>query len=198
MARGSLPQPGEPIQLGEFLQGDYRHPAVYFLHDEGALVYVGQTTNLMWRINQHLQEGAKTFDAVAFAMCCVSRLLEVEGHYIREYVPHYNRCGIAETVRREQGYIPDNPPLHEIDGEDCVQSLGLSRIMGCDRAFAKELMGLLGKTHIPLGRAFELAVTFKQPEDWKPRDPAGFRAIVPTAMLEPVDDPELPPEALAA
>lgn len=185
MARDQIPEPGDPIQLGEFLLGDYRHPAVYFLYDEGAVVYVGQTKTLKWRIGTHLVEGVKTFDAVAFAPCCVSRLLDVEAHYIRKFTPQYNQCGIAKTVRREDGYIPDDPPLHEIDGEPYVRSLGLSRIMGCERAFAKELLALIQKPEIPLGDAFYFAVTMKQPEDYQPGDPKGFRALVRSTALVP-------------
>lgn len=186
MAHNPIPEPCDPIQLGEFLLGDYRQPAVYFLYDEGVLVYVGQTTTLKWRIETHLQEGVKTFDAVAFAPCCVSRLLEVESYYIRKFAPQYNQCGIAKAVRREESYIPDDPPLYEIEGQLYVRSLGLSRIMGCDRAFAKELLALIQKPEIPLGDAFYFAATMKQPEDYQPGDPKGFRAVVQSSALAPV------------
>ena len=157
MAKSSIPQPGEEIQLGDLLQGDYRFPAVYFLHDEGEIVYVGQSKTLRWRIEQHLSEGVKTFDAVSFARCCVSRLLEVEGEYIRKLSPRYNNCQIAVTVRREASCIPDNPPLRMIDGQQMVGSLGLSRIMLCDRSFAKMLLDGLGKQYVTLQDAFWMA-----------------------------------------
>lgn len=171
MAVDSIPEPGESIQLGEFLQGEYRHPAVYFLMDEGAVVYVGQTTNLKWRIDQHIQQGVKEFDSVAFAPCCVSRLLEVESHYIREMAPPYNQCGIAKAARREDSYIPDDPPVHDRDGELCVGSLGLSRIMNCERDFAKMLLKGMGKTEVKLVDAFALAMTVRPATE--PSSPSG-------------------------
>ena len=176
MAEASIPQPGGVIQLGDFLKGDHRFPAVYFLHDEGEVVYVGQSKTLQWRIEQHLTEGVKEFDGVSFVACCVSRLLDVEGRYIRELTPRYNNCAIATKARREAAYIPDAPPVRVIDGQMLVGSLGLSRIMHCDRAFARMLLDGLGKQLVSIPDAFWLAC-FVKPADYteQPRKSAAAK-----------------------
>jgi hypothetical protein len=112
-----------------------------------------------------LREGVKTFDAVSFAPCCVSRLFEVEGHYIRKLVPTYNQCTVAKSVRFEDSLISDNPPIRVIDGQDCVGSLGLSRIMLCSRPFAKQLIAMTGKDHVTLGEAFQIAMMVREPTE---------------------------------
>ena len=104
MANGSMPQPGEPIQLGEFFLDDRRFPAVYFLCYRSEVVYVGQSRTLRARIDQHLEEGAKLFDAVAYIRCPFNRLTKIEGYYIRQMVPKYNACAIAKKVRERESW----------------------------------------------------------------------------------------------
>lgn len=145
MAKGPLPQPGEPIQLGDFLLGDYRHPAVYFLHDEDEIVYVGQSTTLRWRIETHLGQGLKTFDAVSFIPCCVSRLLEIEAAYIRKLVPKYNQCTVSKSARTEASYMPDRIRVRLVDGVPHVSSIGLAFMMGCNRTYAKQMIAMTKK-----------------------------------------------------
>lgn len=138
MAYRSLPVPCEPILLGEFLSGDYRHPAVYLLYFRGEVVYVGQSRTLKLRIDEHLVQGLKTFDAVAFVRCPFNRLNEVESHFIRELAPRYNNCATARKVRQRASWStqrnrrelnramfadpqtldPDN--LTFMDAKDCV------------------------------------------------------------------------------
>jgi hypothetical protein len=104
MAYETMPQPGDPIQLGEFLLEDRRFSAVYFLFCGGRVVYVGQSRTLKFRIDQHLEEGAKEFDAVAFIRCTIDRLTEIEGYYIRHFVPKYNDCAIAKKSRQRESW----------------------------------------------------------------------------------------------
>lgn len=158
-----IPQPCEPILLGEFLRCDQRFPAVYFLHDDGEVVYVGQSTTLRWRIETHLSEGAKTFDAVSFIPCCVSRLREIEGHYIRELAPTYNQCGIANRAREEDSFMPEAPRVRVVNGESVVGSLGLSRLMDCSREFAKGLIALTGKTEVSVVDAIWFCAHVREP-----------------------------------
>lgn len=104
MAYKNMPQPGDPIQLGEFLLEDSRFSAVYFLCYRGEVVYVGQSRTLKFRIEQHLDEGVKLFDAVAFVRCPFNRLTEVEAHYIRQMVPKHNACAVAKRVRERESW----------------------------------------------------------------------------------------------
>lgn len=75
--------------------GAIRLGYVYFLVREGRVVYVGQT-RVGWpaRIEQHAADPNKDFDDVWFIRCPMESLDEVEGRYIREIRPEYNRMGI--------------------------------------------------------------------------------------------------------
>lgn len=124
MAKPQITEPGEPIHLGEFFLEDRRFPAVYFLYHHGEVVYVGQTTTLKSRIDTHLSEGVKTFDAVGFIRCTIDRLLEIEAKFIRSLAPKYNECSVAKKMRereswareqnREQSRIVE-PMMYHID-----------------------------------------------------------------------------------
>jgi hypothetical protein len=95
-----VPELGVPVQLSHFFLEDRRFPAVYFLFHEGLVVYVGQTKTLKFRIEGHIAEGAKQFDAVGFIPCSVGRLLALERRYIRQLAPKYNACLVAQAARR--------------------------------------------------------------------------------------------------
>ena len=99
MAYGSLPKPCDPVHLSQFFLEERRFPAVYFLWDDGVLVYVGQSKTLKWRIETHLTEGKKVFDSVSFIPCTIDRLMEIEGHFIQKFAPKYNHCAVANSVR---------------------------------------------------------------------------------------------------
>lgn len=107
----AMPNPGFPIPLGEFLLEDTRFPAVYFLLSRGEIVYVGQSRTLRARIDAHLTEGVKVFDAVAFIRCPVNRLTKIESHYIRELNPKYNACAVARKVRERESWCQDSARL---------------------------------------------------------------------------------------
>ena len=62
---------------------------VYFLFDCGKLVYVGQSTNVLKRIGDHIKS-VKVFDSHAVIECLEETLLDLESAYIMEYKPYYN------------------------------------------------------------------------------------------------------------
>ena len=35
---------------------------LYFLYDKGQLVYIGKSSNIFYRVGQHIQQGIKEFD----------------------------------------------------------------------------------------------------------------------------------------
>jgi hypothetical protein len=65
-------------------------PCVYFLIEAGAVVYIGQTRNLAYRLLQHTQDG-KRWDRVLFLPMPVAELLRVEAHWIAALQPALNR-----------------------------------------------------------------------------------------------------------
>ncbi len=130
MAREFILEPCKPIPLGEFLLQDSRFPAVYFLLHREDVVYVGQSTRLRSRIETHLGEGVKLFDAVAFIRCNVGQLLSLEGHYIRQFSPKYNACKIAKKARERKEWqrgpqwpaaqtVDLDAPIETIDASEC-------------------------------------------------------------------------------
>lgn len=63
---------------------------VYFLCRGAAVVYVGQSTNVISRIATHSGEGVKEFDRAYFVGVPRSRLDDVEAAFIRFFRPEYN------------------------------------------------------------------------------------------------------------
>lgn len=106
-----MPQPSAPVHLGDFLLEQHRFPAVYLLYYRGEVVYVGQSKTLKARIEQHLTEGVKKFDEVAFIRCCVSQLLPIEARYIRDLAPKYNACQLSKKLRERQSWTRANNRL---------------------------------------------------------------------------------------
>jgi hypothetical protein len=134
MTNVSIPIPCDPIRLGEFLLSKAKFPAVYFLFKRGELVYVGQSKTLYLRIEEHLTQGVKLFDAVAYLRCSVDQLTRIEGHYIRTCVPKYNDCAIARKARDKAGWAKDRArrrvsgnrkeepleSLERVDAAECI------------------------------------------------------------------------------
>ena len=67
---------------------------VYFLLNSGEVVYVGQTSSA-WpkRILQHIKDQEKIFDDVWCLEVDRQSLTAVEGRFIKEFRPKYNRTG---------------------------------------------------------------------------------------------------------
>lgn len=105
-------KPCEPIRLGEFLLEDRRFCAVYFLYHRGDVVYVGQSRTLKSRIDEHLSQGVKVFDSVAFIRCGFNRLTEIESYYIRELAPKYNNCKITKKARERESWKHESNRRH--------------------------------------------------------------------------------------
>jgi len=64
-------------------------PFVYFLIDGEAIVYIGQSVQLLSRINTHLQNG-KQFDKVAVYNVKALGMIDIEAMNIFKYLPFYN------------------------------------------------------------------------------------------------------------
>lgn len=83
----------EILQLmsGRLKDLDYCHktPCIYFLLQEGVIVYVGMSTSLQVRISSHSQD--KIFDRVLYLDYHDSNIEEVEASFIRYLKPKYNR-----------------------------------------------------------------------------------------------------------
>ena len=74
------------------LKGNYpKETFVYFLLKNKKIVYVGQTTNGLNRIKEHLLNCNKDFDDFKILKCDESELNELENNYIIKYNPKYNK-----------------------------------------------------------------------------------------------------------
>jgi len=65
-------------------------PGVYFLCQDGKIMYIGQSVNVASRIVSHVKEKAKKFNSVFFIPCPINRLDDLEGALIRKYKPELN------------------------------------------------------------------------------------------------------------
>ena len=66
-----------------------RH-AVYFLLLGDVIVYIGQSTSLLGRLDKHLKDEGKRFDGVAYFVNLPGGLTDCEYINIRHYSPVYN------------------------------------------------------------------------------------------------------------
>lgn len=70
---------------------------IYFLIDNEEVVYVGQTTNGLARIEVHRRD--KQFDKVYTILCEPENLDHIENSYIMKYQPKYNKTpNMTESV----------------------------------------------------------------------------------------------------
>lgn len=87
---------------------------IYFLLMDREIVYVGQTTNFLARLNKHQRDG-KVFNGVSFIQCGEAQLDDLEAMYIDAFLPEYNRTtGIkdARSIRRKTVTGVHASPLH--------------------------------------------------------------------------------------
>lgn len=64
---------------------------IYFLILGDEIVYVGQSVDVLGRINTHYREGQKQFDSYSFVKVPAEDLCNQEAKYIAEINPEYNR-----------------------------------------------------------------------------------------------------------
>jgi predicted DNA-binding transcriptional regulator AlpA len=84
----------EPVRVGAMALPANREPAhlvgVYFLFFHSELVYVGASSNALFRIGQHVRAAEMQFTHWAFTSCSLRSLADTEEQYIRAYSPRYN------------------------------------------------------------------------------------------------------------
>ena len=64
---------------------------IYVLLKNNAVVYVGQSDNIISRVGTHLANPSKSFDSVRYAVVENGDLNEIEADLIVKYQPHLNR-----------------------------------------------------------------------------------------------------------
>jgi len=72
---------------------------VYFLVDNGEVVYVGQSINVSSRVSNHFKD--KTFEHAFAIACCAAELDDVERKWIDKLLPIYNRDFRTLSLRKE-------------------------------------------------------------------------------------------------
>ena len=63
---------------------------VYFLIHDGAIVYVGQSKNVLFRLAEHRRDDVKLFQSFYFIECKASELDNLEALYIQKFKPVHN------------------------------------------------------------------------------------------------------------
>lgn len=82
---------------------------VYFLIKDEAVVYVGKSTNVHRRIQDHLKQ--KCFDRINVIECPEAHLLRLEAHYIRSFQPILNVAGLSGVGELEVALHLASQPL---------------------------------------------------------------------------------------
>ena len=79
---------------------------VYCLIEKNKIVYIGQTTNVVSRIKQHIKEGTKDFDSwnvvkkVPYGVTA-DELLDYEKYYIKLFNPKYNKQHNKDAKKKD-------------------------------------------------------------------------------------------------
>ena len=63
---------------------------IYFLFLHETLVYVGGSSNILFRIGQHIRNGDIHFDSFSYLPCALRKIAEIEDLYIKAYRPKHN------------------------------------------------------------------------------------------------------------
>lgn len=84
--------PNEIADIKDLFRHCPHWPCIYFLCKNNRVVYVGQSTSLTGRLNQHANTG-KDFDEVFYVRCHAEKLDKTEKHYIEKLNPPLNRAG---------------------------------------------------------------------------------------------------------
>ncbi len=70
-------------------------PRVYFLLDDGVIVYIGQTHSIADRMGTHIREKKKSFDSVHTVETSKTMMMTKEAVNIRAYQPKHNINGCS-------------------------------------------------------------------------------------------------------
>lgn len=81
---------------------------IYFLISNGKVVYVGQTTNVVARVSNHVP--VKKFDRWAYVTCDPDQLNEWERAYIEKFDPIYNRDWTTLAMKKQRAVTPEIGP----------------------------------------------------------------------------------------
>lgn len=81
--------------------GDFCRSGVYFLLLGNEVVYVGQSSNLISRLAEHVvsADWGRPFDRYAILPCSEGLRMPLERHYIAELQPRYNVNGFGRGNR---------------------------------------------------------------------------------------------------
>lgn len=63
---------------------------IYYLWREDEIVYIGQSTNILFRVATHLNSGVKVFDSYTYEECAPHLLDKLELENIIKHKPLYN------------------------------------------------------------------------------------------------------------
>jgi excinuclease UvrABC nuclease subunit len=64
---------------------------IYFLIYKGVIVYVGQSSNITFRLSVHVSNRKKEFDSYSYIESNEVNLNNLEANYIYEFAPYYNK-----------------------------------------------------------------------------------------------------------
>lgn len=74
---------------------------VYILYENNIIVYIGQSTNIVQRVNKHRSDNRFCFDKVLVHWCTSDELDTLEFKYINQHRPKFNRTNLGSTFGSE-------------------------------------------------------------------------------------------------
>jgi hypothetical protein len=78
-----------------------KSPFVYFLFDDGILVYIGKTTDIAQRLHFHLKSG-KIFDSYSVQKYFDRESTEIaERFFINRFLPKYNNDAYTQKLKNQ-------------------------------------------------------------------------------------------------
>ena len=100
---------------------------VYALFKEGVCVYIGESANIPYRLQQHYQEGVKDFDDYRVYHCYNRKALEAD--LIRIFRPKYNIAGNTAFVFGQEDLMGQNLLQNKVDkAVSTLQSIATNQI----------------------------------------------------------------------
>ena len=111
---------------------------IYFLIDQGKIVYVGQSVNVHNRVMIHKIEGVKSFEHYSIIECDKIELDEVESNFTFLYEPKYNKK-ISDTSYCSVRYVSELYDISPRSAQRMIESNSNCRMFK-DKPYVKKAL----------------------------------------------------------
>jgi len=116
---------------------DATFSGIYYLIQDGVIVYVGQSKNIRKRIASHIVEGKKKFDSYSFFPAEKENLNQLELDEILEHNPIYNSCLLQNDIYKNADQIKEHFGLTGMQLKKVIKFGRISPKLICGSLFYK-------------------------------------------------------------